>query len=728
MKVGVPRALHYYRYYPVIKTFFEALDVELLVSPPTTRSMMTAGISTIVAESCLPLKAYIGHVMDLIGKVDYVLVPSVKSLEPDLYNCVKLFALPDQVRGAIENAPPVLDALFDVNLGRKAVYKELYSLGRRVGASRSKVDRAAQLAFSQYQRFSELLRKGLTLIEAMDVLDGRCSEKEIEVSQLSPDVPAIALIGHPYNLYDDYINHNIVKKLRGMGLRILTVDAATTEQLNAGVARVIGSPYWMNEIELTGAAGHYMYDADTDGVMIITCFGCGPDSMMIDAVQRVAKRGSCNPILTVTIDEHTAETGLVTRLEAFVDTLHRRKSGTKALFEVPAAVSSGNQKFPKDMRRKMKIAFPHMGTVHVAIRVLFNKLGIDYVAPPGCNKLSLDRAAKHSPEWACVPYKLTLGNFLDGLELGANAVMLLTGPNNCRFGYYHKLQEQVLRDLGYEFQFVLPEISGRTLSRVSEILQEASGRSGRECMDAAMLALSVQKHLDALERKVQRVRARELKLGTANELWKAAIEQMIGVADRASLKMVRREFDEELDAVAQDLERDPVKICIVGEVYVVQEPFINQDIETELGRLGAEAHRSEQVSQWLSVFPGVILDWLGLGHQSRIRRSERPYLKYWSGETVGQAVMAYEDGYDGVIQLAPFTCTPEVVAQNVMPKLRKNVDIPLLTFILDEQTGRAGMVTRLEAFVDLLQRRRTSMGPRKPKLTRNKLLHVHWGQ
>lgn len=727
MKVGVPRALHYYRYYPVIKAFFEALDVELVITAPTTRPTMDAGVSSVVAETCLPLKAYVGHVIELAGKVDYVFVPSVKSVERGLYNCVKLFALPDQIRGAIENVPPVLDVLFDVNLGRKTLYRELYSMGCRIGASRRRVDRAIELALSEYYRFSRLLRKGLTLLEAMDVLDGKRTEREFDIAEVSPDEPVVALIGHPYNLCDDYINHNIVKKLRAMGLRILTADAAAPERLNEGVARIIGSPYWMNEKEITGAAGHYMYDPNTDGLIIITCFGCGPDSMMIDAVQRIAKRGNCNPILAITMDEHTGETGMVTRLEAFVDTLRRRKatswaaSGLKTEINVPTFVASTRPKFPKDMR----IVFPHMGTVHVAIRVLFNRLGIDYVAPPPCNKKSLDRAAMHSPEWACVPYKLTLGNFMDGLDLGANAVMLLTGPNNCRFGYYNKLQEQVLRDLGYEFLLVLPEISGRTLGGVKEVLQEASGRSGRDCWNAGMLALSVQRNLDAIERKVQWLRARELQFGMANQVWREAIEEMATVTDNNSLEMVREKYEDKLDAIPVDLERDPVRICIVGEIYVVQEPFINHDIESELGRLGAEANRSEQVSQWLTLFPDSVLDRVGLGHNARIRRSERPYLKYWSGETIGQTVMADEDGYDGVIQLAPFTCTPEVVAQNVLPKLRRNLDIPVLTFILDEQTDRTGVVTRLEAFVDLLQRRRAATGRRRPKLTINRLLHVN---
>jgi predicted nucleotide-binding protein (sugar kinase/HSP70/actin superfamily) len=424
--------------------------------------------------------------------------------------------------------------------------------------------------------------------------------------------------------------------------------------------------------------------------------------MMIDAVQRIVRRGNCNPLCSIILDEHSAEAGIVTRLEAFVDTLHRRRSTTfvpNAPAEVPAEAQ------PK-FGRNMKLAFPHMGTVHVALEVLFGCLGIEIVVPPPCSKRSLDLASKYSPEWACVPYKLTLGNFIEALEAGANSLILLRGPNNCRFGYYNKLQDQVLRDLGYEFQWVLPEINGRSINGIAEVLRDASGRSVKECWSAAMLALDVQRNIDAIERKVQLIRARELKKGSAEAIWEEALERVATIRDKKSLKSLRRKYEAMLDAVPIDPNHDPVRVCIVGEIYVVQEPYINQDIEVQLGKLGVEVHRSEQVSQWLSVFPGAILDWLGIGHNARIQRAERPYFKHWSGETVGQTVMADEDGYDGVIQLAPFTCTPEVVAQNVLPKLRRDVDIPVLTVILDEQTARTGLITRLEAFVDLLQRRR----------------------
>ena len=706
--VGIPRALLFFRYYPVIKSFFEALGAELVVSEATSRATLAAGLKCVVAETCLPLKAYCGHVIDLIDKADFVFVPSVRSVEKDLYNCIKLFALPDQVRGAIPNAPPVLDIMLDINLGRDVVYKELRSLGKRIGATKTRVDRAADQALKAHARYTELLHRGFTPAQAMEMMDGR-SESAFPVAQLGPDAPKVALLGHPYNLYDDYLAHDLTRKLQRLGIRVVAADTLSPDEANEGVWRIIGSPYWMNEMELTGAAGHFLYSEQVDGVIIVTMFGCGPDSMMIDAVQRVAKRGNCNPLLVLTLDEHTAEAGVVTRLEAFFDTIGRRKSANIRL-SPRQVLMPAKPKFGKDL----KLTFPHMGTMHVALDVLFNKLEIDHVVPPPCNKRSLDAATKIAPEWACVPYKTTLGNFLDALELGANAILLLTGANNCRFGYYHKLQEQALKEMGYSFQMVLPEINGRTMSKVGEVFSEASGKPVRECWSLALLALDVQRKLDAVERRVQWTRARELQRGAADNVWGEAKVKLAKVLDKQSLHATSQALHANLDAIPVDHDRDPLRICIVGEIYVVQEPFINHDIERELGKLRVEANRSEQVGDWLSVFPAVVLDWVGVGHHARIKAAERPYLQFISGETIGQTVIAFEDGYDGVIQLAPFTCTPEVVAQNVLPRLRQNVDIPIMSLVLDEQTAHAGIVTRLEAFVDLLKRRRALRGPRKP--------------
>ena len=135
----------------------------------------------------------------------------------------------------------------------------------------------------------------------------------------------ITLIGHPYNLYDTYITHNLMAKLRGLGVKVVTSEMATPEELRQGILDLTGQPYWTYEDEVVvGVAGHYLHDERVDGFIAVGSFGCSPDSTLLDVVQRAAREAG-RPFMSLIIDEHTGEAGLVTRLEAFVDMLARRK-------------------------------------------------------------------------------------------------------------------------------------------------------------------------------------------------------------------------------------------------------------------------------------------------------------------------------------------------------------------------------------------------------------------
>jgi len=118
MRVGIPRALLYYQYYPMWKTFLEALGASVVVSDPTTKDTLAVGSKRVVAETCLPVKVYCGHVLQLVGRVDYVLTPAVRSLEPKVLNCSKFLGLPDLVRAVLPEAPMLLDP--EIDLDRKS--------------------------------------------------------------------------------------------------------------------------------------------------------------------------------------------------------------------------------------------------------------------------------------------------------------------------------------------------------------------------------------------------------------------------------------------------------------------------------------------------------------------------------------------------------------------------------------------------------------------------------
>lgn len=152
----------------------------------------------------------------------------------------------------------------------------------------------------------------------------RDAKLKVSARQLTASRASIALIGHPYLLYDEYINHRLIPRLEQASHKVLTPEMLTTAELKSAIVRLVGKAYWTYEAEVVGAGGHYLQN-NADGVIGIMTFGCGPDSLMMDMVRRQAARLRSTPFMSLTLEEHTAEAGVVTRLEAFTDMLQRRK-------------------------------------------------------------------------------------------------------------------------------------------------------------------------------------------------------------------------------------------------------------------------------------------------------------------------------------------------------------------------------------------------------------------
>jgi predicted nucleotide-binding protein (sugar kinase/HSP70/actin superfamily) len=353
--VAIPRALLYYQYYPKWKTFFEELGARVITSGETKRLTLAQGSARVVAETCLPTKVFCGHVIELAGQADYVFIPSIRSLETQVYNCSKFLGLPDLVRGVVKDGPPVLDIEIDVNKGPKKVKEEIQSLGRRFTRSSSAINAAYEKALSVDERYLRMMREErLTPPEAIARLYGTedgdggrdvgtpgpvhssgsltppaSSGQALAFSQREPGTGlkglTVAVVGHPYNIYDTHINHDLIGRLRSLGVTVLTAEMAAEAALDEGTARLIGKPYWTYEDEVVGAAGHY-FDSEVDGLICVVCFGCGPDSLMMDVIRRHGKTRPGKPLMTLIIDEHSGEAGLVTRIEAFVDMLYRRRA------------------------------------------------------------------------------------------------------------------------------------------------------------------------------------------------------------------------------------------------------------------------------------------------------------------------------------------------------------------------------------------------------------------
>ncbi len=353
----------------------------------------------------------------------------------------------------------------------------------------------------------------------------------------------------------------------------------------------------------------------------------------------------------------------------------------------------------------MRISIPHMGNLYVAFKALAKKLGVDFVIPAFNNRRTLSLGVKYSPEGLCIPFKLTLGNMIEAAEMGADTMLMATGYGICRLGCYARTQEEILRELGYNVRVINLGVSEhKLLGMMAMIKQLAQNASWPRIISAFRFGLAKLSIIDRIEKLVQKVRAVETDRGTADRIYSRAIAAIDGADDYTSLKEVAGDYFRQLEQIPRSKGR-PLVVGITGEFYVLLEPFSNLDVERELGRLGVEVRRRTFVSEWTKF--SLFLNMLGINEKSRIHRAARPYLKRDIGgdgwESVGEKVLHAGD-YDGLIHLAPFTCMPEIIAASIMPHTREK--IPVLTLICDEQMGKAGMLTRIEAFTDLLERKR----------------------
>ena len=322
-KVGIPKAMLYYTYFPFWYGFFNDLGIEIILSNNTTKKTISDGASLVVTETCLPVKVFVGHVLNLIDKgVKNIFVPSIQSIAPKIYNCSKIRGLPDLIRNIIKADFNLIEATLDKSEKDKNLIDFLLETASYFGIEDfDTVKKAQRAGFVVQNNFNVMVQNGLDFEEA---LKNAREGKVIIPPKKEPKPINVALIGHGYNIYDKRTCMDIFKKLEEMDVQVYSAYQLTLEQMKGGMQSLGSSLYWANQYEMTGCAGHYLQDDKIDGIITLTAFGCGPDSLMLEDIRRKAKNYN-KPLLNLTIDEHTGEAGFITRLEAFCDMLYRNK-------------------------------------------------------------------------------------------------------------------------------------------------------------------------------------------------------------------------------------------------------------------------------------------------------------------------------------------------------------------------------------------------------------------
>ena len=297
MKVGIPKGLLYCKYHPFIERFLIELDAEVITSTDTNKNILDGGVKYCVDEACLPMKIFHGHIIDIKDKCDLLIIPRIMRLKEREFICPKFCGLPEMILYSIPNMPEVMiEPIYATN--EKELYDWCKKLGKMITKDKSKIRDAFNKALEEQRNFKFGIKdKGFP--------------------------KNIALVGHPYNIYDNFINMNIVEKLNKLGVGVITEEYITEEEIQAETKTLFKRPFWTFASNSYGFTTSIAKAGELDGAIYISSFACGIDSVVLELIKE--KIGDF-PFLVLKVDEHTGEGGIDTRIEAFIDMIERKKS------------------------------------------------------------------------------------------------------------------------------------------------------------------------------------------------------------------------------------------------------------------------------------------------------------------------------------------------------------------------------------------------------------------
>jgi predicted nucleotide-binding protein (sugar kinase/HSP70/actin superfamily) len=336
-KIGIPRGLFFFKFFPLWKAFLEYLQCEVVVSPATNSKIVEEGAKAALSELCVPMKIFYGHVLALLREypdIDYIFIPRYASVHNDKWYCPKFMILPEAIKYGLRLQKPIIT--LEVNAKEIKGIEGAINFGKQLGFSEEQSGKAWYFAFEKYQKAREQARKGdwLEILNQLDT-DSSHSRKKTIIKTKIPEMLQgkfpinILLLGHAYNVYETYINLDMEARLKAFDAQILTMELLPEEVYEKPITiNQHYNNYWENEEEILQTARYFLLEAkdQVDGVIFLISFACGPDSLIQELVMRDMKKMKI-PFLELVLDEHSGEGGLVTRIESFVDMVRREKYG-----------------------------------------------------------------------------------------------------------------------------------------------------------------------------------------------------------------------------------------------------------------------------------------------------------------------------------------------------------------------------------------------------------------
>ncbi|MCK5434137.1 MAG: hypothetical protein KAI42_02465, partial [Dehalococcoidales bacterium] len=552
--VGIPRSLLVYDYAPLLLGFLNSLGAKVVLSSQTTKEITEEATRLSYSDSCFPLKLLHGHAARL-AEVDYILYPCALRLglkegdENQKYACPLVQASPYIIRQALNLGKKLLVPIIDLSRGEAETIASLAETAVEMGFKRSQGKEAARAGFGAQRRF-----------EADRAAQGSKFLAELKKSGKL----GVVLFARSYMSQDAGANLGIAEKLAQLGVVPIPLDFLPLESVNA--KEYSDRPYWFYENKYIAGAVITASDPQLYGLWL-TNFGCGPNSFIIHIVEDIM--GS-KPLGQLEIDEHAAEAGIVTRLEAFVDTIEgfARSAGKQ---EEPRKEDIYRRAFPPVIDSKKTFIIPRM-TPHIElVGALLEGSGFRAVVLPEPNEHNLLYADKITSGMECLPYRVTLGDFLrfsyeNGNDLKNVEAVMAGAYGPCRFGKYALEQIKILKDVGIDIP-IRTTVSNNAY-RDTEISPGFARLAWKGCVA-----------VDYLQRSLWRTRPYEKKPGSADELFDGYLGRIVGCVRK------KGNFDDILSRVSSDfkslidpeLPRKPL-VGINGEIFLRSNRFSNQDL------------------------------------------------------------------------------------------------------------------------------------------------------
>ena len=723
-RIGIPYIFYFQDFLPFWSTFLWELGFDVEVSPLTDRNIIDAGLESVLAETCLPVKTAHGHIKYLLDmNVDAIFLPSFVNLNgPENifdkgFSCPYTQAIPYMSKIAFKGIK-ALTPVIDLSPGREFLEKELKQVFKPYRVSSLKIKKALNMAQKTQDEFTkEIKTKGREILSG---LNDR----------------AVVIVGRPYNAFDRGMNLNVPAKLSGLGVLAIPMDFFNIEDFD--ISADWPNMYWRAGQRILSAAKIVKSNPLLHAVYIGN-FSCGPDSFIIKFFD---EEMSGKPYLHLEIDAHSADAGAITRCEAFLDSTQNnqvRSQKPEITPPIPPLLRGGKRggKFSHPLpltphpshfipHSKRTVYIPRMSDHAFAIAAAFQYCGLDAVVLPEPSKESVDLGKKYVSGKECYPCAVTTGDMVKKIKEhdfapDRSAFFMPSGSGPCRFGQYNIFHRLVIKEIGLED---VPVFSPNQ----DEYFYQQLGIIGK---DFAMKSWKGIIAISLLLKCLSETRPYEKEKGASDALYERYLQRIYhcirGSDGGIDNTLVEARDDFRNIAVYKD---DRPVIGIVGEIFIRSNMFSNEDLLRKIEALGGEAYLSP-VEEWISYINLMGLrkvlikrDWSGMislllkrFFQKKIEhRFERPFAGFtknlhepdtgellrnakpyihssFEGEailSIGKSIDLIKKGFSGIISAMPFGCMPGTIVSGMMRGINQDFGIPCLSIPFDgSEIGRA---------------------------------------